>query len=92
MRHEFSHAKFDENLKPDFKGYPEDPNETYTEDQFDYDQKKLDLTIDRVPDVTKDKVNPKETLKFLEIYAFQKFHESNPSYFNKNQKTNNSLV
>lgn len=42
--------------------------------------------------MTKDRVSPKETLKLLEIYALQKFYESNPSYFNKNQKTNNSLV
>ena len=44
----------------------------YTEDVLDYDALRFDLVLQRVKDVTKDKISFKETLKNLEICALHK--------------------
>lgn len=64
-------------MKPDFNGYPEILNELYTEEVFEYDSRKLELALDRVNDVTRDRINFKDTLKLLEVHALQKMHEEN---------------
>ena len=52
-------------------------HEQYTEELFDYDSKKLELALDREPDVTKDRVSFKDSLKLLEVYSLQKIYEDN---------------
>lgn len=69
LQHEFSRLKYDPDGKGDFKGFPDEIDVEYSEEEFDYDQVKLDLTVEGDPFITKDKVNPKETLKLLEINA-----------------------
>lgn len=57
-------------MRPDFKGFPSgDLEQYYTEEELDYDDKKTQLTLELVKDVTRDKVNFKESLKSLEIKA-----------------------
>jgi hypothetical protein len=49
------------------------------EDSFvlNYDDKKINLVLDRVPDVTRDRINPKDTLKCLELHAVEKIFTLN---------------
>lgn len=44
---------------------------------LNYDDKKINLALDRVPDVTRDRVNPKDTLKLLELHAVEKIFTLN---------------
>ncbi len=49
-------------------------------DILNYDDKKINLALDRVVDVTRDRVNPKDTLKLLELHAVEKLFTPNPIY------------
>jgi hypothetical protein len=56
LRHEFSQLKFEDGCNPDFKGYPENALDEYTEETFEYDKIKVELVIEKEPLISKDRV------------------------------------
>lgn len=66
-------------MKPDFRGYPNDMDEEYTETTMDYNEKKTELTLNREEEVCKDKIDCKETMKTLIVRALTAMHPGNPS-------------
>ena len=55
--------------------------------------------LDRVPDVTRDRINPKETLKFLELHAVEKIFTLNliqlegvPSFYERPNFTKENFL
>jgi hypothetical protein len=69
LRHEFSKLKFNHKMEPVCTGYPSDLDAEYTDEEFNYDQKKLDLALDNDPCIKKDSIRIKDSLRMLEIYA-----------------------
>jgi hypothetical protein len=79
MKHSFTEMKFREitngGINSDFSGIvSSDEGEDFCNEVLNYNEKKLDLAVDRVPDVTKDTVSFKETMMLLELHAVQKLH------------------
>lgn len=76
LQHNFSKIKFDEDTKmADFKGEAtllEDESMMGSEDILDYVQQKVLLTIDEMEDISKDRVNIKETLQSIKVAALEK--------------------
>jgi hypothetical protein len=72
LRHDFSALKYDDKLEPDFKGYPDEIAESYVEDVLDYSKTRLSLVLDRDHNVTKDRVNFKDSLKTVEVAAIRR--------------------
>jgi hypothetical protein len=56
-------------MEPVCTGYPSDLDAEYTDEEYNYDQKKLDLALDNDPCIKKDSIRIKDSLKMLEIYA-----------------------
>ena len=77
IKHPFTEVKFTNSFRSDFSGgrhKAADPENEYLDEVFDYDEKKQDLVLDRVPDITRDTISFKETLTLLELHATQKLH------------------
>ena len=79
MKHAFTEMKFRENnsggINADFSGVANsDQGEEFVNEVLNYNEKKLDLAVDRVPDVTKETISFKETMMMLELHAVQKLH------------------
>lgn len=62
-------------MRPDCNGYPSDYEVEYTDEEFNYDQTKLDLALECDPCLSKDSIRIKDSFKLLEIHALQKLHE-----------------
>ncbi|CDW74407.1 UNKNOWN [Stylonychia lemnae] len=75
LKHEFSKLKFNNKMEPICTGYPSDVEAEYTDEEFHYDQKKIDLALDNDPIIKKDSIRIKDSLKLLEIYALQNFYK-----------------
>ena len=46
-------------------------NIEYSDEVFDYDEKKQDLVLDRIPDITRDCVSFRNNLALFELHAVQ---------------------
>lgn len=49
-------------MRPDCNGYPDDVDVEYTDEEFNYDQIKLDLALESDPCLSKDRIRIKDTL------------------------------
>ncbi len=74
--------KFSDEFEADFTGgigAPEkissssmkNVNVEYSDEIFDYDEKKQDLVLDRIPDITRDCVSFRNNLALFELHAVQ---------------------
>ena len=61
-------------MKPDFRGYPSQMEEEYTEDEFNYDEKKTLLVINNDLEVYQDRIDFKETIKTVTVKALTSMH------------------
>ena len=63
-------------MKPDFRGYPSQMEEEYTEDEFNYDEKKTLLVINNDLEVYQDKIDFKETIKTVTVKALTSMYSN----------------
>ena len=68
--------------KGDYRGLPQDPQVFPKERVFDYDRKKLMLTLEKEKDVTQERISHKETLKSIEVNSLQAFYPENKVMIN----------